>query len=244
MPTVFAGVGIHRQDRRNEQIITATGTADRLIIGPAVAGADIKQVRSRVIGHRVPSRSATAQLPILIAKPGRSRTAFENIVGCSAIMLPRLPRHDVEAPHQFASLGVVSRDETAHPQIGPTVSDDHLIVHDARRTGNSVRPRLVGRLGLPNDLAGCGIKSNQPPIESAHKDLAAPYGDAAIHRSAAGIHQRTVDFWIICPFEFTGTRVDRADGAPVGCDVEHPINCDGRRLLTHARRDIIGASKA
>ncbi len=65
MPDVFAGVGIHRDDRCEEQIVAAAGAAIRLHPRAAVADAEINEAQLRVVDDRVPHGAAAALLPPL-----------------------------------------------------------------------------------------------------------------------------------------------------------------------------------
>ena len=139
---------VQRQDRREIQIVAAAGAPDVAVPRRAVAGADIQELRVRVVRERVPRRAAAAHLPPF-AGPG-----FRG--GLERLRLERLRRiagHRVEAPGELAGVCVVRGHIAAHAELGAAVADDDLAVDDSRRARDRVR--LIDRRRLHVPDAAC-----------------------------------------------------------------------------------------
>src|SRR5262249_40808605 len=129
--------------------------------------------------------------------------------------------------------------ETAHAHFAAAVTDDDLAVDDARRAGDRVALRRIGRLHAPRGLAGLHVERDQASVERADEDLVAPHADTAIHDVAARVHRLRADHLRIeAPFLFAGARVERVHLAPCRRHVHRAVDDDRRRLLAAARIEI------
>src|SRR5208282_415345 len=147
--------------------------------------------------------------------------------------LHRIAGHGIKAPRHLARLRVVSRHISAHAKLRASVADNYFPLHDARRARDRVAPlRIYGEL-LPNRLASCDIKRNQPAVESADVDSSLPNGDAAIHHIATCVRPPLPrNFWIVRPQASARCGVQRKHLAPCGGKVHHAIDDDGSSFLS------------
>ena len=182
VPGEAAGVGTDREDRRQVQVVAAAGAARDAAPGRAVAGADVEQVELRVVGHRVPRRSAAADLPPL-AGPGLRGGLHLGVLERQR----RIAGHGEEAPELRAGLRVVRGDVAAHAELRAAVADHHLALHHARRRRDRVGLRAVDRDDFPVHGAGRGVERDEPAVERADEHGAVPDRDAAVHDVAAGV---------------------------------------------------------
>ena len=147
----------------------------------------------------------------------------------------RVAGHRVEAPGHRAGLGVIGRDVPAHAEVGASVADDHLALHDSGRAADGVVLRLVDGERLPHLLARLRIERDQPAVEGADVDLARPDGDAAVDHVAASLGAvRSGDLRIELPQELAGPGVEGEHVAPGARRVHHAVDHDRRGL--HAAR--------
>ena len=98
VPDVLARIGAEGDDRREEEVVTATRRADRLVPRRPVADADVEQIELRVMRHRVPDRPAAAAEGPPLAVPGL-RGPLHGLV-LEAVR--RIARDGVEAPGELA----------------------------------------------------------------------------------------------------------------------------------------------
>ncbi len=231
VPLEPPGVGIHREDRGQEQVVAAAGRADGARPGRAVAGADIQRVEIRVVGHRVPDRAAAAADPPL-AVPGL-RCSLE--FGILEAVL-RVPWHGVEAPRQLARCSIVGGKIAAHAVLAAAVADQHLAFHDARRAGDGVRLGAIDGVHLPAPAAGARVEADESPVERREVDRSLPDGDSTVDRIAAGVaaplarHLR-----VVLPELLAGLRVQRIHDAPHARRVHDSVH-DDRGGLQPAQR--------
>ena len=139
MPYVLAAVGADRDYRREIEVVPAARRAIGLVPWAAVAGADVKQVELRVVGHRVPHRAAAAVLPEF-AVPGSARLG--EILGLG-IVLVRRTGHREEAPELLAVVGVIGSDVATYAELGAAVADDHLAIDHPWCSGDGIGLVLV-----------------------------------------------------------------------------------------------------
>jgi len=77
------------------------------------------------------------------------------------------PGNGVEAPFAFAGGCVVGVNETADAIFSAGNADDDEILDGQRREGDAVAFAIVKRGGIPDDVAGFGIESDDVRIERA-----------------------------------------------------------------------------
>jgi hypothetical protein len=227
MPDVFAGVGTHRDDRAEEQVVAATRAAQCARPGRAVADTYIQEIELGVVSEGIPG-SATATLRPPLAGPGLGRhlhrVTFE--------AFGRVAGDGVETPDEFAGCGVVGRDVSAHAVFGAAVTDDDLVLDDARRTGDRIAVARIRRPSFPREFAGGGVECDQAPVERAGVDAALPHGGAAVLHAAAGLripfrrHLR-----IVLPQQLAGRGIDGLHLAPGAGGIHDAVDDDRCRLL-------------
>ena len=217
VPDQRAVVGIEGNDRRQVEVVAAARAAVQPVPGRAVAGADVDQIELGIVGERVPHRAPTPGFPRCVRAPGFRRPLHRLGIDRMLRLVGRLElaRHRVEAPHQFARLGLVCRDIATHAVLGAAVADDDVALGDARRAGDRVGLFLIDRDDFPHRLAGVGIERDQPAVEHAHEDLPLVHGDAPVHHVAAGqAVVGLVDPGVVTPQPLAGGRIEGEDDAP------------------------------
>src|SRR5437660_6511677 len=214
----LAGPSIDGDDRGKKQIDALAVAPHRVVPRPAVADADVEQIEIGIVSHRMPDRAATAVTPPL-AVPGLR----DHLDGLALEAVLRVAGHRVEAPGHRAGLGVIGRDVPAHAEVGASVADDHLALHDSGRAADGVVLRLVDGQRLPHLLARLRIERDQPAVEGADVDLARPDGDAAVDHVAASLGAvRSGDLRIELPQELAGPGVGGQELAPRARRVHGP----------------------
>ena len=232
MPGQPSRVGVDRQDRGEEQIVAALGTAQRFRIDRRIAGADVKQVQLWIIDHRIPDGATTTDLPQAFGVPGfRRHFQFG--------MLERLGRvagDGEEPPFEFAGLQVISADITPGVKIRAAIADHHDIARHARCPGRGVEPLVIDdRVGLPDRFAALGVQSKHPPIDQGDVDQPIPDRQTAIDGVTTGIgHRLTRDLGFERPALLPGGGIHRVDLADRSGSVKHAID-HNRRCLQPAR---------
>src|SRR5690606_17229517 len=145
---VAAVVRVQCHDGGQEQVVAFAVTAQRVVPGRPVADADVEQIQFRVVGHRIPHRAAAADLPPFAA-PGLCRhlhgRAFEAVGGIAG--------DGVEAPVEFAAVGVVGTDVAPYAHLGTAVADQDLAFHHTRRAGDGVGLAAVDGVDVPQFTA-------------------------------------------------------------------------------------------
>jgi len=235
VPRVFAGVGVERDDGRNEQVVAAAGAAGFLRPREAVAGAEIDEVGFGVVDDGVPDRRAAAELPVLVTVPClRGFDEFGLFVGLGWITGDRVP-----GPQLLAGLGVEGGDAAADVVFGAAVADEDFPVGDARRAGDGVVCAFRHGLHRPDFLAGLAVERDQAAVERAENDLALPRGDAAVDHVTAGVAALgAVDLGIVLPERGAGADVVGLHHAPCGGEIHDAVDDDGRRFLTALGVDV------
>ncbi len=231
VPRVFAGVGLQRDDRRQEQVVALAAAARLMAPRRPVARADVDEVGDRVVDDRIPRRAAAAGLLPAAVVPRRRGLLGEDLVGRRAVGLAfRIRRHE-EAPRELARGRVVGGDEAAHAELGAAVADEHLAFDDARRAGDRVRPLGVRRLRRPQFLAGGRIEGDEAAVERADEHLALVDRDAAVHDVAARVLAfLAVDLRVVVPLDRARARIERVDVRPARARVEHAVHHQRRRF--------------
>ncbi len=128
VPDVLARIGAQRDHRRQEQVVAAAGTAQRMHVRQRAGRAEEQQARFRVVGHLVPGTAAAAELLERVAGPAR---------GCHlhcgrGVLGGDVARHRVETPQQRAAVGGVGRNvaPVLSAGLGPGVADENLVSTD------------------------------------------------------------------------------------------------------------------
>src|SRR5690606_2025600 len=117
----------------------------------------------RVVGHRVPHRTAAAVLPEL-AIPGAARLGEVLRLG---IVLVRSAGHREETPQLLAVVGIIGGDVAAYAELGAAVADDHLAVDHPRCAGDRIRlVRIDSQFG-PDLLAAVPVERHETAVERA-----------------------------------------------------------------------------
>src|ERR1700722_9360743 len=131
MPRVGTGIGVHRNDRGDEEIVPSAGAAVVAIPRRAVAGSEVNEIQKGVVRDSVPdSPAATHVPPVPIPRSGRgSQHRRLEAVG-------RVPRHSVETPDQLAARGVVGGEIAPDAEFAAGVAYQNLSLDDAGRAGD------------------------------------------------------------------------------------------------------------
>src|SRR5690606_2700764 len=135
VPDVFASIGVDGHYRCDEQVVTTVRVAHLAVPGRTVAGAEVEQVRNRVIDGRVPDGAATALFPIGdVIGPGFGSHA--QVIAFEAVL--RIAGHGPEAPLLFAGLGIVGGNPAACAELAAGTTDEDLALGHAWRHGDGV----------------------------------------------------------------------------------------------------------
>ena len=182
-----------------------------------IAGSEIKQVQSGIVGYGIPNRSATTGFPPLPA-PG-----FGGILhGFGLEALRWITGDRIETPGQLAGLGVVGGDIAANAIFGAGISDDYAAGGDARRAGDGVSLGDIEGVGGPNRRAGALVEGNQFTVERADIDEVAIEGDATIYRIATKkVGTGPLDPRVVGPKLLSGFGVESVNHAPGAGGVEN-----------------------
>ena len=152
VPAVCAGLRVQRDDGTQEQVVAAAGTAIKLCVRSAIAGADVDQAQLRVVVDGIPGSAAAAPFPPF-AGPGLRRHGH-HAVGSGAVgALGRIARHEEEFPQELAGVGIPRTDKAAHTQVSAGIADDHSAVEYARCASDGIGPVL--REGLLRSTRAC-----------------------------------------------------------------------------------------
>ena len=239
MPLIAARLRIQPHNRGQKQVIPLPHAADLVVPRRAIAHAQDHGVGGGIVGHGVPDCAATAHLPPF-ARPG---------LGCQGLRLVlepvrRIAGHCVKAPELLASRCIVGSHIAANiVDVRAAKADDDLPVEHARSAADEAGVSRRCRLHVPRNLAGARIKRQQPPIVRAHEQSAMFIGKPAdtptLPQLAPGHfgHLR-----VIHPQFLAGGRLDRADHAIAGGDIEHAIDSKRRRNRI-AQRQVIRPDK-
>src|SRR5262249_52692467 len=127
VPDVGARIGVERHDRRQEQVVALVRAAVAPRPFEAVAHAEVHEIQFGIVGDGVPYHTAAPFLPPFAA-PG---------FGCHrhSLVLERLggiARHGVEAPREFAGLGIERRDVAADAVLAAAHADHDASLDHAR----------------------------------------------------------------------------------------------------------------
>src|SRR5690606_24308752 len=133
VPDVFTGVRSQRHNRGQEQVVPFPIGANLIVPRAAIADADIEQVQLRIVGHRIPYRTTTAQGPPF-AGPGLG----SHLHGFILVTFRWIAWHPVEATQHVAGLSIVSRNIAAHAQLGAAIPDNHSTINYPWCTGDGV----------------------------------------------------------------------------------------------------------
>jgi hypothetical protein len=238
MPFICAGIGIDRDDRREEQIVALPVRADMVVPGGAVADADQKLVELGIVDDRIPDGAATAIFPPL-AGPGGKRDLHRLVRRLMIGPVGGISGDGVEAPDLLAGRGIVGGDVAAHAKLGARIADDDLVPEYARCAGDRVRLGLIDRDDRPDRLAGGRIQRDQPAVDRADIHLALPHRDAAIDHVAAGMDRLAADHLrIIFPQHPPRSGIERHHLRPGGGGVHDPVDHERRRFLPAGRIEI------
>ena len=232
VPDIFAGLGLDREDGRQEQVVLGRGVAQALVPGRAVADADIHDVEIGIVRHAIPGCAAAAALgPFAGVAPRGVGLLGEHFVrGCAIGDLGRVRRRE-EAPDLLAVIRAVGGDVAAHAKLGAAIADDHIALDDTRRAGDRIGLGLVDRDLLPLLRARLRVERDETAINRADEYFALPDRNAAVHDIAAGGNTaRLVDFRIELPEALASLGVVSVDHRPGGGDVHHAVDHDRRRF--------------
>ncbi|MNM94739.1 hypothetical protein D3C81_1071560 [compost metagenome] len=224
VPGVFAGVGIDRDDRGKEQVVALGLAAPFRVPHRAIAHADIQQVEFRVVGERIPGRTAAAPLDISVAVPGLAGDFHGFVLGRQL----GVARHGEEAPGLFAGFGVIRSHVAAHTEFRAAIADDHLAVDHPRRPGDGVTALVViAGVHRPHALAGLGVDRLQAAIEHSNVDLALPNRHASVDRVTTGLTGAVaVRLRVVLPQQRAIARVQGVHHRKRPGGVHHAVNHD------------------
>ncbi len=228
IPGHLARIGMNGEDRGEIEIVAAARRTQIAIPRIAIARADIEQIEFRIIGHGIPRRAASPELPpivLAVGRPGFHRGRHRRVFGRQF----RIAGHDEEAPDLAAGVGVISSEIAARIIFRAAVSDHDESVHDARRARDRVSAIAIDRVDVPDGFSGGGIELDETAVQRADIDRALPHRDAAIGNIAAGIaapcarHLR-----IVSPELLAGFRIQRPNLAPRSRDIHYAVRHHGR----------------
>ena len=245
MPAIFTGIGIQRDDGREEEIVALAIGADLVVPGAAIADTDVELVELLIIDDGIPDGATAAGFPEL-AIPCRVGFGFQNGIRHFAVgTLRGIAGDGVKAPDLLAGLGVIGADIAAHAELGTAVADDDLALDDARGAGDRVGLRLVEGDGGPFDLAGGGIDCDQPAIEGAEEERAVPGGEAAVDDIAAGGMAAILgNLGIVGPLHLAGGGIEGDDFGPCCGGVHGAVNDQWRGFLPAVAVSLIAPGEA
>jgi len=232
VPRQSAGFGFDSENAGDEQTVAARWIAHARIVRSGIARTDIEQIELRVVREGVPGRAAAADRPVAVRVPRRRGhlefRMFESFL--------RIAGYDIEAPGEFAGLGIVGREKATHSKVGTAIADDHLTLHHTRCTRDGVVGLTVGRVSAPQFLSGARVERDQPAIERPDIDFTLPERHAAIHRLTAAITQPFPgDTRIVCPHALAAASVEGEHAAPTRAHVQHAVRHDGGGFDAEAR---------
>ena len=219
VPGVCAGIRIHGDDGRQEQVVAAARTAHAPVPGGAVTHAQVHQIQFRIIADGVPHGAAAAEFPPF-AGPGAGGLFQDGILKGQCL----IAGHRVEAPYLLSGCRVVCRDVSAGVKLGAAVADQHLAVHDARRAGNGITPVAGRGLYRPDFLTTHGVQRDQPPVQCTHVNHVAPKRNTAVHYVATGIDALLRrHLWVVFPQQLAAGGIHGIDPAPGAGGVHAPV---------------------
>ena len=247
MPLVAAGIGVHRDDGRQEQVVTiAVRVAYLGVPGRAVAHSQQHLVVDVVVDNGIPDRTATAVGdPSAGITPGVIGQARQSFVADRAVGRLVRVRHGIKTPDQFTGIGVIGGNVTTHAQFGAAVANHDLVLHNPGGAGDGVGLALVNGHHAPDHLTGLGIQSLQAAVEHPDKDLAFIDGQPAVNHVATALGGILPGYLrVIDPDFFPGARVQGVDHRPGAGDVHHAVHHDRRRLNTPGLFHVIDPANA
>ena len=221
MPLQLARVRIERDDAVAVEVVAEARAA--VPVGRGVAGAEVDEVRLRVVRAAVPHAGA-ARLP---------RVAGPRLVAGLALAGDR-----VEAPDLPAVFRVERRDVPANAEIAAGHADDDLVLDDDGRVRDGVfLGDLLAELrggDVPDDLARLRVDRDQMRVDRAHVERVAQNRQPAAHAAAAR-PRRDLRLVLERPERPAGHGVERDDliDALHGRSlqrVEHAVHDERRRL--------------
>ena len=223
VPKQFPGIRLQCEDAGEIEIVAGARITHHAIPRRTVAGADIQNIRLRIVGQRIPHRATASCIPAFRIDPGLAHL-FQRIVRGGAVLSFRgIARHRVEAPCKFSGLGVIGRYKAACAELGAAKADNDLALHHTGCAGDGLIVILRGLDG-PDFLAGLLVQCNQPAVEHAHKHLAIVERHTTIIGSTAEIAtEGTRYLGVEAPPLDTGLRIDREHHAPTACAVDDAI---------------------
>src|SRR5262249_5842351 len=134
-------------------------------VGPGIPGAPVQEIQLGIESPRHPGRSA-AGFP-RVALPGfTARLASDG--------------HSVEPPSSPPGGCVIRIEEASNPKLPTGTSDDDLVLHDKRRTGDREADRWVRHSRVPNYRTSFSIQGEQTGIQGPNEHPISENRDAAV----------------------------------------------------------------
>ena len=235
MPDVLAGIGVHGDDRGDEEIVAARRTAVRAVPWRAIAGSEVHKICFRVVGNAIPGVAATTTAPIAFRVPGLGR----HFQGLALVGLGGITGHGIEAPYEPPGLQVIGGHVAARVEFGAAIADHNHLSRDLRRARDGVgaRPRSMKVSVCQRTASVLCIQRIQDAFERGDIDLALPHRDTTIDEIAAAAArvlqlQRRLEL----PQQAPGRGIERIDTPRNPGGVHHAIDDDRRRSFHAAVR--------
>ncbi len=140
MPGIGAIIGVHGDDRGQEQVVSLSGITVHGIPGCAVAGAEDNKISLRVVGDGIPDSPTGALFPPAFFNPGFGDHGLSIILEA----VGGIAGHGIKAPEALAGVHIVGIDMPAHVELTAGGTDKDLAVCDTRCTGNRVAALRCG----------------------------------------------------------------------------------------------------
>jgi len=154
VPREFTRACVKRDDRGGVQIVSAATQCG--IPGGRIAGSEIQQVQSGIVGDRIPDSSTATDFPAFAAQGfggGLHGLGFKAARGISG--------NGVETPSQLAGFGVVRGDASAYPIFGAGVANDDAARDDAWRSRDGVSLGNIDGVQGPDGSASAFVDGDQ-----------------------------------------------------------------------------------
>ncbi len=148
---------IHRNDGNGVEVVAGSLTA--FVYGPWIPDAGVHQIELRIVGTRAPC-GATAVHP------------------CIAVLRPRLRSrftrrgNRVATPQLLAGLGIPAVEESARGGFAARHPGDEHAIGDNRRAGSVVAFLRIGKLLIPDLLAGLHVEREHVVVDRHAEDFA------------------------------------------------------------------------
>ena len=242
VPVHPAALAVDRDERIEIEIVASAGRTHCLRIGTAIARADNHLVEQRVIGDRIPHRSAAADIPAGLLRPSLERgVQFRMFLRAAG----GIARYRPETPFPVPAAHVVSGDVTARVIFGAGIADDDHVAGDLGCAGYGIGAVAVGdRIHAPHHGAADLVERVENAVQRGDEDLAIVDGNPAIGLVAAG---RAIDLHVELgregPQLLAGRGIERIDAPEIARRVHHSVDHDRGGFLHAVGAEVIFPGK-